>query len=140
MIEGGSETRFGVIMDEICRQPNILSVVIARRDGVAIASTLGEKAKSNLVATMAATIVGTSELVVGALDQGKLVEVVVESAKGQLLGIGATEDSILIIVTKREANLGLILLNVEKYSGEISRVIASKDRQHSLVEIVAGPA
>ena len=136
MIKEGCERQLNVLMDELCRQPHVVAVVIARRDGVVIASNLGGKANPSLVAAMAASIVGTSEMVVGELDQGKLVEVVVESVKGQLLGIGANEEAILVIVTKREANVGLVLLNIEKYSKEISRVISCKEQQQLLVETV----
>jgi len=129
LVKEGCEAKLTELMEEICRLPHVVAVVIARRDGVVIASNLTGRANPNAVAAMAASIVGTSEMVVGELDQGKLVEVVVESVRGQLLGIGANEEAILVLVTKREANLGLVLLNIDKYSKKLSRIIESREQQ-----------
>jgi predicted regulator of Ras-like GTPase activity (Roadblock/LC7/MglB family) len=115
------------IIAQLRRLPDVLAVIIARRDGLVIASNLSRRSNPKKVAAMAASIVGTSEMAVGELEQGTFREVMVESDEGTVLGIGAGEEAILIALVRKDANVGLVLLNLERSANEIREFLDSTD-------------
>ncbi len=89
-----------------------------------ILSSLPEAVNSKAVAAMAAAIVGTGETASKELSIGVLNQVVVESGSGKLVSVGAGSDAILAVLIKPKANMGLILMNMERAAKKIARIIA----------------
>jgi len=123
------------VIAQLRRLPDVLAVVIARRDGVVIAYNLSKRSDPRKVAAMAAAIVGTSEAAVGELGQGNFKEVMVESEVGRVLGLGAGEEAILIALVRRDANVGLVLLNMEKCAAQIEEVLHTQDGEEMLLTV-----
>ncbi len=87
---------------------------------------------------MAASIIGTSEMAVGEMEQGGFREVIVESDEGTVLGIGAGEEAILVVLVRRDANLGLILLNMKKCAAGLKDFFESDEGTGMLVAMSGG--
>ena len=111
------------ILDEIELSAEVKGAAIVRRDGLMIISSLPADVNSKAVAAMAAAIVGTGETASNELDIGELNQIVVESASGKLISIGAGSDAIFTALVKPRANMGLILMNMERSAKKISRII-----------------
>jgi predicted regulator of Ras-like GTPase activity (Roadblock/LC7/MglB family) len=101
----------------------VIGSAVVRRDGLMIISGLPDEINSKAVAAMAAAIVGTGETASNELDIGELNQVVVESARGKLISVGAGPDAIFTALVKPKANMGLILMNMERSTKKIAMVI-----------------
>jgi predicted regulator of Ras-like GTPase activity (Roadblock/LC7/MglB family) len=111
------------LLDEFQSAGDVIGAAVVRRDGLMVLSSLPQDVNSKAVAAMAAAIVGTGETASNELSIGKLNQVVVESANGKLISIGASTDVILTVLVKPTANMGMILMNMEKSSKKIGRII-----------------
>jgi hypothetical protein len=111
------------ILEDFESSGDIIGAAVVRRDGLMILSKLPDAVNSKAVAAMAAAIVGTGETVSKELDIGELNQVVVESVEGKLVSIGAGRDAIFTALVRAKANMGLILMNMDKSSKRITRII-----------------
>ena len=111
------------LLDEFQSAKDVKGAAVVRRDGLMVLSSLPEDVNSKAVAAMAAAIVGTGETASSELNIGKLNQIVVESANGKLISIGAGPDIILTALVEPKANMGLILMNMERSSKKIGRII-----------------
>lgn len=111
------------ILKELEKIGDILGSAIVRTDGLLIATGLPTEVNSKAVAAMAAAIVGTSETSVKELEIGKFNQVIVNASDGQYVCIKAGEEGILISLARKDANLGLVLLEMERQAKKITRLI-----------------
>jgi predicted regulator of Ras-like GTPase activity (Roadblock/LC7/MglB family) len=120
---GTKEEDLKKILDDFESTGEIIGSAVVRRDGLMIISSLPREVNSKAVAAMAAAIVGTGETASKELSIGILNQVVVESANGKLISIGAGTEAIFTSLVKAKANMGLVLMNMERSSKRISTVI-----------------
>src|SRR5438093_652271 len=115
--------RLQSVLAELRRLPGILGVTIARRDGILIAHSLPKTMDPKKIAAMAAAIVGTSEMATIQLAQGRFVRAIVESDHGKLLSLGAGEEALLVALVYDDANLGLVLIALERAAKQVERIL-----------------
>ena len=120
---GTKEEDLKKILDEFESTGDVTGSAVVRRDGLMIISNLPKDVNSKAVAAMAAAIVGTGETASKELNIGELNQVVVESASGKLISIGAGPNAIFTALVKAKANMGLILMNMERSAKKIGTVI-----------------
>lgn len=96
---------------------------IVRRDGLIIASDMPAFVDSHTLAAMAASLVGAGEGSAGELGLGRFGQAVVESAEGKLVAVGAGENSLLVCLVGKDANLGMALVNMEKSGKKIADLL-----------------
>ena len=102
---------------------DVVGAAIVRRDGLMICSGLPQEINSRAISAMSAAMVGTGETVSKELAIGEFNQVVVESKKGKLISVGAGEDAIFTALIREEANMGLILLEMERAAKKLGRII-----------------
>src|SRR5439155_628330 len=115
--------RLQSVLAELRRLPGILGVTIARRDGILIAHSLPKAMDPKKIAAMAAAIVGTSEMAAVQIAQGRFVRAIVESDHGKLLSLGAGEEALLVALVYDDANLGLVLMALERAAKQVERIL-----------------
>src|SRR5947208_108818 len=115
--------RLQSVLAELRRLPGILGVTIARRDGILIAHSLPKAMDPKKIAAMTAAIVGTSEMATIQLAQGRFVRAIVESDHGKLLSLGAGEEALLVALVYDDANLGLVLMALERAAKQVERIL-----------------
>ncbi len=76
-----------------------------------------------IVAAMTAAIVGTSEMATIQLSQGRFVRAIVESEEGKLLSLGAGEEALLVALVYDDANLGLVLIAMERAAKQVEEIL-----------------
>jgi predicted regulator of Ras-like GTPase activity (Roadblock/LC7/MglB family) len=111
------------VLKELEKIGDIIGSAIVRRDGLLIASGLPSEVNARAVAAMAAAIVGTSETSTKELEIGEFQQVIVNASEGQYVAIGAGEEAILIALLRKDANIGLILLEMEKAAKKIEKLV-----------------
>src|SRR5438132_1219035 len=99
------------------------AAAIVRRDGLVVTHTLPEGVDPKIVAAMTAAIVGTSEMATIQLSQGRFVRAIVESDHGKLLSLGAGEEALLVALVYDDANLGLVLMAMERAAKQVERIL-----------------
>lgn len=124
---GEASARFQAILAELRRVPDILGVTIARRDGILIAHALPKAMDPKKIAAMAAAIVGTSEMAAAEMGLGTFSQSIVDTHVGKMLATGAGEEAILVTMVRNEANMGLILLSVDKAVHAIATVVKAQE-------------
>src|SRR5436309_1709386 len=120
---GDAARRLQAILTELRRLPAVLGATIARRDGILIAHALPKTMDPKMVAAMTAAIVGTSEMATIQLAQGRFVRAIIESDEGKLLSLGAGEEALLVALVYDDANLGLVLLAMERAAKQVEKIL-----------------
>ena len=120
---GTKEEELKKVIDEFQSAGDVIGAAVVRRDGLMIFSSLPEDVNSKAVAAMSAAIVGTGETASNELGIGSLNQVMVESASGKLIAIGAGPEVIFAAIVKAKSNMGLVLMNMERAAKKIVRII-----------------
>lgn len=111
------------ILADLRKVGDIEASAIVRRDGLMVASDMPNYVDGRTIAAMTAALVGTAETSVNELKLGGFGQVIVESSEGKLVATGAGELAILACLVSKDANLGLVLLSMEKSSKRISEIL-----------------
>lgn len=111
------------ILKEINKTGQIDESAIASRSGLLICSTLPEKQHVETLVAMSATMFGAAEIAATELGLDLLDRIVIESKNGKLIGTGAGPKALLLVMTKPDINLGLVLVEIQKASEKIKQVL-----------------
>jgi len=119
--------RLQAILAELRRLPAVLGATSARRDGILIAHALPKTMDPKKIAAMAAAIVGTSEMAVVEMGLGSFNSSIVDTPVGKMMATGAGEEAILVTMVRNEANMGLVLLGVDKAVQSIANILQTEE-------------
>lgn len=101
----------------------IESSTIASRDGLLIYSNLSKEQNAMTFAAMSATILGASEIITSVNGKGIPDSIIVGSKRGTIIMTGAGAKALLIVMTKPDSFLKLILIEIVKASERIKEVL-----------------
>lgn len=102
---------------------DIRAAAIVRRDGLVIAHNLPDGVDPKLVAAMTAAIVGTSEMATLQLAQGPFARAVIEAQDGKMISMGAGEEALLVALVYKDANLGLVLMGMDRVARRVDEIL-----------------
>ncbi|MFB6203814.1 MAG: roadblock/LC7 domain-containing protein [Candidatus Nanohaloarchaea archaeon] len=117
------EEKLNEPLDDLNDVQGIKGAAVVRRDGLLIASNLGQDIDDDQVGAMTASTVGSGETASEALKMGEVNQVTIESENGKLVSTGAGEEGILTILTDSDVNMGLVKVEMEKATKKIKRVL-----------------
>lgn len=112
-------------IDDLSEITDIKAAAVVRRDGLVITHSLPDSVDPKLVAAMTAAIVGTSEMATVQLDQGRFERAVIESGGGKLISMGAGDEALLVALVYKDANLGLVLMGMERVAKRVDGLLRS---------------
>ena len=112
-------------IEDLSHVTDIRAAAVDRRDGLVIAHTLPDSVDPRIVAAMTAAIVGTSEMATVQLAQGRFERAIIESDEGKLLSTGAGEEALLVALVYKDANLGLVLMAMERAAQQVEQLLAN---------------
>jgi predicted regulator of Ras-like GTPase activity (Roadblock/LC7/MglB family) len=115
--------RLEMAIDDLSHITDIKAAAVVRRDGLVITHTLPDGVDPKIVAAMTAAIVGTSEMATVQLSQGRFERAIIESDEGKLLSLGAGEEALLVALVYKDANLGLVLMGMEKAAHLVDEIL-----------------
>ncbi len=111
------------ILNYINKIGGVEASAIASRDGLLICSTLRDQHHAETLVAMSATMIGAAETAANELGKGLPDRIIVESRHGKLIGTGAGPKALLLVMTRPDASLGLILVDMKKASEKIKQII-----------------
>jgi uncharacterized protein len=114
-------------IEDLSNVSDIRAACVVRRDGLVITHTLPEGIDPRVVAAMTAAIVGTSEMATIQLNQGRFARAIIESDEGKLLSTGAGEEALLVALVYKDANLGLVLMAMERAARAVDEIMSRGD-------------
>lgn len=91
--------------------------------GLPICSVLARDVNDGIVSAMSAAILSVSERAVEELARGNLKRILIEGDEGTIILSKAGENAILATLTKADAALGMVFLNIESVSKKISTLL-----------------
>lgn len=116
--------RLDRVIDDLTSISDILAAAVVRRDGLVITHTLPDGVDPKIVAAMTAAIVGTSEMATIQLSQGRFSRALIESDEGKLISTGAGQEALLVALVYKDANLGLVLMALDRASKDVEDLLA----------------
>jgi predicted regulator of Ras-like GTPase activity (Roadblock/LC7/MglB family) len=102
---------------------DIEASAILSTDGLMMAAQLPASMDEDRVGAMSAAMLSLGDRTSRELVRGELEQVLVKGAKGYVLMTHAGQDAVLTVLTKSNARLGLIFLDVKRAADSIGRVI-----------------
>lgn len=110
-----------ILGDLESKVPDIIGTAVIRTNGLVIASALPSESNERMIAAMSAALLGTSKRTAEALFNGNFTSLNLELDKGNMFLMGAGR-VILVAITKKEPNIGLMTLEMEDASKQVSNV------------------
>lgn len=111
------------ILKDLKNTGGIEASAIASRDGLLIYSDVSKKLHAETFAAMSATMVGAAETATTELGKGIPIRIIVESKDSKIIATGAGQKALLLVMTRPDASLGLILIEVAKSSEKIKEIL-----------------
>ncbi|HMB46590.1 MAG TPA: roadblock/LC7 domain-containing protein [Candidatus Methanoperedens sp.] len=112
-----------IILKEINEAGGIEASAIASRDGLLICTTLSDQHQAEIFVAMSATMIGAAETAAAELGKGIPDITIVESQSGKIIGTGAGPKALLLVMTRPDAGLGLVLIEMKKASEKIKSIL-----------------
>ncbi len=111
------------ILHDINNTGGVEASAIASRDGLLICSTIPKKQHAETFVAMSATMIGAAETATTELGKGIPDRIIVESKHGRIIGTGAGSKALLLVMTRPDAGLGLVRIEMTKASERIKQVL-----------------
>lgn len=103
--------------------PDIVGSAVVSIDGFVIASVLPSEIDEELVSGMAAAMLGVGERISSELMASKMEQTYVRSEKGYVILNAVGDEAVLVVLTTKEAKLGLVFIDLRRRSGELGKLI-----------------
>lgn len=103
--------------------PDIIGAAVVSIDGFIIASVLPSEVDEELVSGMAAAMLGVGERISAELMSSIMEQVYVRSEKGYVVLNAVGADSVLVVLTTKEAKLGLVFIEIKRRCAELGKAI-----------------
>lgn len=111
------------ILKDINNIGGVEASAVASRDGLLICTTIPKRQHAETFVAMSATMIGAAETATTELGKGIPDRVIVESKTGRIIGTGAGSKALLLVMTKPDAGLGLVLVEMAKASELIRQIL-----------------
>ncbi|MHA1645138.1 MAG: roadblock/LC7 domain-containing protein [Candidatus Freyarchaeota archaeon] len=105
--------------------PDIEASAIVRTDGLVMAAALPKNADEGLIAAMSAALLNIGNRAVNELNRGELNQVIVSGSGGDTILRGIGSDAVLSAITKPNANMGLVLVELKRTGDRIADILRS---------------
>lgn len=99
---------------------DIQASAVMSRDGHSLATVLGDDINNVRLGAMCATLLSLGEKASVELKRGKLKQILIHGEEGYVLLLRIGEKAVLAVVSKPSANLGMMLVEARRTSGEIA--------------------
>ena len=103
--------------------PEVVGAVVVNMEGFVVASLLPSDVDEELIAGMAASLLGVGERISADLMGASMEQIYARSPKGYVVLQAITGEAALVLLVTREAKLGLVFLEVKRVAGELARIV-----------------
>jgi len=103
--------------------PDVEACALVSEDGLMIASALPQHVDETRVAGMTATLASLGIRAAEELERGEVEQVFVKGKNGYAMMFQASDNSLLLVLTSKNAKLGLIFLDAQRAAAQIQKVL-----------------
>jgi predicted regulator of Ras-like GTPase activity (Roadblock/LC7/MglB family) len=103
--------------------PDIEGSAIISNDGLIIASQLPNELEEARVGAMAAAMLSLGERSTGEMKRGPLEQAFVQGQDGYALLLRVSDEALVLALTRREAKLGLVFLDIGRLVVKVREVL-----------------
>ena len=105
------------------RISDIEGCTVASREGLVIESELMADIENKTFAALSSELIKSGEVVTSELKIGNLSQIIINSSRGNIVTTGIGKKAILVCLVQKKANLGLVLLHMERTAHRLSGLI-----------------
>jgi len=102
---------------------DVEAAAIVSVDGLSIASSLPAGYEEDRVSAMSAAMISLGERIASELGRGGLQQVYVKGADGYVVLFAIGEEAVLTVLTRKDARLGLIFLDVARTVQDLAQLL-----------------
>ena len=122
-----TKTRTQKLVDRLrdlqASSPDVEGSAIVSVDGLSIASALHQEIEEDRVSAMSAAMLSLGERIATELGRGNLEQVYIRGENGYVLLMAIGEEAVLTVMARKEAKLGLILLDMKRAVQDLESLI-----------------
>jgi len=111
------------ILNTLRNVGDVQGAAVVSRDGLLIADSLPKDIDSEIFSSMSATMHGAAETAISELKVGTCQTTMAESEKSTVLVAGVNPTFLLVLLTAKGANLGLIRVEMKKAAEKIKALV-----------------
>lgn len=111
------------LRDMQASSPDVEGSAIVSVDGLSIASALRQEIEEDRVSAMSAAMLSLGERIASELGRGILEQVYIRGENGYVLLMAVGEEAVLTVMARREAKLGLILLEMKRAVEDLNSLL-----------------
>ncbi len=102
---------------------DIEASAVVSLDGLMMASLLPSDVDEDRVAAMSAALLALGERTAKELERGHLNQILIQGSNGYVIMTEAGQEAVLTVMTKKEAKLGLVFLDISRAAKELARIL-----------------
>jgi predicted regulator of Ras-like GTPase activity (Roadblock/LC7/MglB family) len=122
-----TKTRTQKLVDRLrdlqASSPDVEGSAIVSVDGLSIATALHQNIEEDRVSAMSAAMLSLGERIAMELGRGSLEQVYIRGENGYVLLMAVGEEAVLTVMARKEAKLGLILLDMKRAVEDLAGLI-----------------
>ncbi|KAA3645876.1 MAG: hypothetical protein DWQ07_11820 [Chloroflexi bacterium] len=123
MTQSRTELLVARLRDLQASSPDIEGSAVVSVDGLTIASALVQNIEEDRVSAMSAAMLSLGERIASELGRGSLDQVYIRGENGYVLLVAVGNDAVLTVMARKEAKLGLILLDMRRAVDELAKLL-----------------
>ncbi len=108
------------ILQDFTKLQGVTAVCLVGRDGFLLDSIAGRGIDTEMIGAIASSGYGASESMGRQLGKGAMVMTMSEFERGPVMSSPVGEDSLLVIIADKDANLGMVRLKLKKHSHDLA--------------------
>ena len=113
------------ILDELMASaPEIKGSILVRRDGLLLASSVKERIDKDVIAALSTALLNVAIRASSELQGGRLSHIIVAGDDGNIALMDVGGIGTLAVVTAKDANIGLLLLEMKRTAEKAFKVLS----------------
>jgi uncharacterized protein len=110
------------IVEDLIRVEGVIGSLLVGKDGLVVASTLMDEEDAEILGAMSAAVFGEIDKATKRIGVGMLLDTIIDAEQGSILML-ESRDIILVVITQRMVNLGLVKMEMRRASKRISEAV-----------------
>jgi uncharacterized protein len=110
------------IVEDLIRVEGVIGSLLVGKDGLVVSSTLLDEEDAEILGAMSAAVFGEIDKATKRIGVGTLVDAIIDAKDGSILLLEARE-LILVVITQRTVNLGLVKMEMRRAAKRISEAV-----------------
>jgi hypothetical protein len=103
--------------------PDVQASLLLSTDGLVLASDMPSGSDEDRLCAMSAAILALGDRISGDLQRGTLEQVYIRGTNGYVFLTSASDETVLTVLVRKQAKLGLVFLDVQRAAKDLAQVI-----------------